>query len=71
MVKAATHSLCKSANAIGEGLATEEKLIASVEEVARSTDHLFVTCKVKAYSDSVVMRRLQVGVVVSYILISD
>jgi talin len=60
MVAAATHSLCESANAMVQGHATEERLIASAKEVAGSTAHLLVACRVKADPDSVAMKRLQV-----------
>ncbi|XP_056002818.1 talin-2-like [Ostrea edulis] len=59
MVTAATHSLCESANAMVQGHATEERLIASAKEVAGSTAHLLVACRVKADPDSVAMKRLQ------------
>ncbi|XP_065937051.1 talin-1 isoform X14 [Magallana gigas] len=59
MVAAATHSLCESANAMVQGHATEERLIASAKEVAGSTAHLLVACRVKADPDSVAMKRLQ------------
>lgn len=61
MVAAATHSLCESANAMVQGHATEERLIASAKEVAGSTAHLLVACRVKADPDSVAMKRLQVS----------
>ena len=61
MVARATHSLCESANAMVQGNATEERLIASAKEVAASTAALLVACKVKADPGSVAMQRLQVG----------
>ncbi|KAL8568329.1 hypothetical protein ACOMHN_040902 [Nucella lapillus] len=59
MVAAATHSLCEAANAMVQGHASEEKLIASAKEVAGSTAHLLMACKVKADPGSVAMQRLQ------------
>ena len=61
MVAAATHSLCEAANAMVQGQASEEKLIASAKEVASSTAQLLMACKVKADADSQAMQRLQVG----------
>lgn len=66
MVAAATHSLCESANAMVQGHATEERLIAAAKEVAGSTAQLLVACRVKADPNSVAMKRLQVSVVISY-----
>lgn len=60
MVAAATHSLCEAANAMVQGQASEEKLIASAKEVAGSTAALLVACKVKADPNSMAMQRLQV-----------
>lgn len=60
MVAAATHSLCEAANAMVQGHASEEKLIASAKEVAGSTAQLLMACKVKADPGSVAMQRLQV-----------
>ena len=60
MVAAATHSLCEAANAMVQGQASEEKLIASAKEVAGSTAALLVACRVKADPGSVAMQRLQV-----------
>lgn len=62
MVAAATHSLCEAANAMVQGQASEEKLIASAKEVAGSTAALLVACQVKADPGSHAMQRLQVGV---------
>jgi len=59
MVAAATHSLCEAANAMVQGHASEEQLISSAKQVAGSTAHLLVACKVKADPDSVAMKRLQ------------
>lgn len=59
LVAAATHSLCEAANAFVQGHATEEKLISSAKQVAGSTAHLLVACKVKADPDSHTMKRLQ------------
>ncbi|XP_064596457.1 talin-1-like [Liolophura sinensis] len=59
MVAAATHSLCEAANAMVQGQASEEKLIASAKEVAGSTAALLVACKVKADPNSIAMQRLQ------------
>lgn len=61
MVAAATHSLCEAANAMVQGHASEEKLIASAKEVAGSTAQLLMACKVKADPGSVAMQRLQVS----------
>lgn len=58
-VAAATHSLCEAANAMVQGQASEEKLIASAKEVAGSTAALLVACKVKADVGSISMQRLQ------------
>lgn len=59
MVAAATHSLCEAANAMVQGHASEEKLVAAAKEVAGSTAALLVACKVKADPGSVAMHRLQ------------
>ncbi|CAG5121597.1 unnamed protein product, partial [Candidula unifasciata] len=59
MVAAATHSLCEAANAMVQGHASEERLIASAKEVAGSTAQLLMACKVKADPGSVAMQRLQ------------
>ncbi|CAL1533836.1 unnamed protein product, partial [Lymnaea stagnalis] len=59
MVAAATHSLCEAANAMVQGHASEERLIASAKEVAGSTAQLLMACKVKADSDSMARKRLQ------------
>ncbi|XP_033725562.1 talin-1-like isoform X3 [Pecten maximus] len=59
LVATATHSLCESANAMVQGNATEERLIASSKEVAGSTAALLVACKVKADPGSIAMQRLQ------------
>ncbi|ERL88737.1 hypothetical protein D910_06119, partial [Dendroctonus ponderosae] len=58
MVAAATHSLVESANALVQGLASEDKLIAAAKQVASSTAHLLVACKVKAEGDTEATRRL-------------
>ena len=63
MVAAATHSLCDTANALVQGNGSEEKLISSAKQVASSTAHLLVACRVKADADSSAMRRLQVGLI--------
>ena len=59
MVAAATHSLVESANALVQGVSSEEKLISSAKQVASSTAQLLVACKVKADPDSESMKRLQ------------
>ncbi|XP_059140472.1 talin-2-like isoform X4 [Physella acuta] len=59
MVAAATHSLCEAANAMVQGHASEERLIASAKEVAGSTAQLLMACKVKADPGSMAMQRLQ------------
>ena len=60
MVAAATHRLCDTANALVQGNGSEEKLISSAKQVASSTAHLLVACRVKADADSSAMRRVQV-----------
>lgn len=59
MVAAATHSLVESANALVQGVSSEEKLISSAKQVASSTAQLLVACKVKADPDSDSTKRLQ------------
>ncbi|BFZ14072.1 hypothetical protein BsWGS_17114 [Bradybaena similaris] len=58
-VAAATHSLCEAANAMVQGHASEERLIAAAKEVAGSTAQLLMACKVKAEPGSKAMQRLQ------------
>ncbi|CAG9763893.1 unnamed protein product [Ceutorhynchus assimilis] len=58
LVAAATHSLVESANALVQGLGSEDKLIAAAKQVASSTAHLLVACKVKAEGDTEATRRL-------------
>ncbi|KAK0407513.1 hypothetical protein QR680_019234 [Steinernema hermaphroditum] len=58
-VAAAVHQLCEAANGLVQGLTTEEKLISAAKQVASSTAHLLVACKVKADQDSRAMQRLQ------------
>lgn len=53
--------MCESANAMVQGQATEERLIASAKEVAGATAALLMACKVKAEPGSIAMQRLQVG----------
>lgn len=66
---AATQSLCEAANAMVQGQASEEKLIASAKEVAGSTAALLVACKVKADVGSISMHRLQVrGTIIPLII---
>ncbi|CAG2063730.1 unnamed protein product, partial [Timema podura] len=60
LVAAATHSLVESANALVQGVSSEEKLISSAKQVASSTAQLLVACKVKADPDSDSTKRLQV-----------
>ena len=67
MVATATNSLYESANSLVQGQATGERLIASSKEVAGSTAHLLVACRVKAEPDSVDMRGLQVSAVIGYV----
>lgn len=57
---AATHSLVESANALVQGISSEEKLISSAKQVASSTAQLLVSCKVKADPDSASTKRLLV-----------
>lgn len=59
LVAAATHSLVESANALVQGVSSEEKLISSAKQVASSTAQLLVACKVKADPDSESTKRLQ------------
>ncbi|XP_066142630.1 talin-1 isoform X3 [Euwallacea fornicatus] len=58
LVAAATHSLVEAANALVQGLGSEDKLIAAAKQVASSTAHLLVACKVKAEGDTEATRRL-------------
>lgn len=58
---AATHSLVESANALVQGISSEEKLISSAKQVASSTAQLLVSCKVKADPDSASTKRLLVN----------
>ncbi|XP_054280659.1 talin-2 isoform X2 [Macrosteles quadrilineatus] len=59
LVAAATHSLVESANALVQGVSSEEKLVSSAKQVASSTAQLLVACKVKADPDSDNTKRLQ------------
>lgn len=59
LVAAAVHQLCEAANGLVQGHSTEEKLISAAKQVASSTAHLLVACKVKADLDSRAMQRLQ------------
>uniref|UniRef100_A0A915D6V7 I/LWEQ domain-containing protein n=1 Tax=Ditylenchus dipsaci TaxID=166011 RepID=A0A915D6V7_9BILA len=59
LVAAAVHQLCEAANGLVQGHATEEKLISAAKQVASSTAHLLVACKVKSDIDSRAMQRLQ------------
>ena len=61
MVARATEKLCEAANAMVQGNASEERLIASAKEVAASTVALVMACTVKADPNSKSMQRLQVG----------
>lgn len=58
MVATATHSLVECAREIIEGLASEDKLISSANQVASCTTQLLVACKVKADPNSDATRRL-------------
>lgn len=58
LVAAATHSLVESANALVQGLGSEDKLISAAKQVASSTAQLLVACKVKAEGDTNATRRL-------------
>lgn len=60
---AATHSLVESANALVQGISSEEKLISSAKQVASSTAQLLVSCKVKADPDSASTKRLLVNII--------
>ncbi|KAL3090978.1 hypothetical protein niasHS_007353 [Heterodera schachtii] len=59
LVAAATNQLCEAANGLVQGHSTEEKLIAAAKQVASSTAHLLVACKVKCDLNSRAMQRLQ------------
>ena len=59
-VSAATNSLCEAANAVVEGGATEERLIASSKAVAKATAQLLVSCMIKADPTGSSIKRLQV-----------
>ncbi|VDK86629.1 unnamed protein product [Onchocerca ochengi] len=59
LVAAAVHQLCEAANALVQGHSSEEKLISAAKQVASSTAHLLVACKVKSDLDSRAMQRLQ------------
>lgn len=59
LVAAAVHQLCEAANGLVQGHSTEEKLISAAKQVASSTAHLLVACKVKSDIDSRAMQRLQ------------
>ena len=61
LVAAATHNLCEAANSLVQGNSSEEKLIAAAKQVSAATAQLLVACKVKADSDSVTMKRLEVA----------
>lgn len=61
MVAAATLSLVESANALVQGISSEEKLISSAKQVASSTAQLLVACKVKSKADSESTKQLQVA----------
>ena len=56
----ATSNLCDSANAVVQGEAQEEKLIAAAKAVASSTAQLLLACQVKADAKSENNKRLQV-----------
>ncbi|VDN06084.1 unnamed protein product [Thelazia callipaeda] len=64
LVATAVHQLCEAANALVQGHSSEEKLISAakqafIKNVASSTAHLLVACKVKSDLDSRAMQRLQ------------
>uniref|UniRef100_A0AC35TN27 FERM domain-containing protein n=1 Tax=Rhabditophanes sp. KR3021 TaxID=114890 RepID=A0AC35TN27_9BILA len=59
MVVAAVHQLCGEANNVVLGRGTEEKLISAAKQVASSTAHLLVACKVKSDIGSLATQRLQ------------
>uniref|UniRef100_A0A0N4ZUP8 FERM domain-containing protein n=1 Tax=Parastrongyloides trichosuri TaxID=131310 RepID=A0A0N4ZUP8_PARTI len=59
LVVAAVHQLCEAANGVVLGHGTEEKLISAAKQVASSTAHLLVACKVKSDLNSRAMQRLQ------------
>ena len=58
-VAAAIQALCEAANALVQGKATEHRLIAAAKQVAGSTAHLLVACRVKADKHSENSKRLQ------------
>lgn len=59
LTAAAAHSLAESANALVQGLGSEERLVSAAKQVAGSTAQLLVACKVKADPNSESTRRLQ------------
>uniref|UniRef100_A0A0K0EJV8 FERM domain-containing protein n=1 Tax=Strongyloides stercoralis TaxID=6248 RepID=A0A0K0EJV8_STRER len=59
LVAAAAHQLCEAANGVVLGHGTEEKLSSAAKQIASSTAHLLVACKVKADLNSRAMQRLQ------------
>ena len=63
LVATATQNLCESANAVVQGQAQEEKIIAAAKAVAASTAQLLIACQVKADARSENNRRLQVGTI--------
>jgi len=54
----------ESANALVQGISSEEKLISSAKQVASSTAQLLVSCKVKADPDSASTKRLLVKILI-------
>uniref|UniRef100_A0AC35TRB9 FERM domain-containing protein n=1 Tax=Rhabditophanes sp. KR3021 TaxID=114890 RepID=A0AC35TRB9_9BILA len=59
MVVASVHQLCEAANGVVLNQDTEEKLVSAAKQVAASTAHLLVACKVKADVGSKAMQKLQ------------
>ena len=60
MVAGTTGNLCEAANALVQGGASEEKLVAAAMGVSKSTAQLLLACMVKADPNSDSARRLQV-----------
>lgn len=61
MVAGTTGQLCEAANALVQGGASEEKLVAAAMGVSKSTAQLLLACMVKADPHSDSAKRLQVG----------
>jgi len=59
MLVTASSGLYDATSSLLQGYATEEKLTSAAKQVASSTAHLLVACKVKADANSKSMQRLQ------------